>query len=108
MVRLGERYEAGVAAAIARHGLDWHVTRIGCRVEYGFCPQPPHTGAEAAAAFDGALDAFMHLYMLNRGILLTPFHMMALMCPATSEQDVDRHTAVFEEAASELAGGWNV
>jgi glutamate-1-semialdehyde 2,1-aminomutase len=105
MIELGERFEAGVNGAIERHGVDWHATRIGCRVEYLFCPTPPHTGAEAHDAFDTALDAYMHLFMLNRGILITPFHMMALMCPATTEQDVDRHTAVFEEAVAELAAG---
>jgi glutamate-1-semialdehyde 2,1-aminomutase len=104
MIRLGARFEEGVVGAIEEHGLDWHATRIGCRVEYLFCPERPRTGLEAHDAFDTGLDAFMHLYMLNRGILITPFHMMALMCPATSEQDVDRHTAVFQEAAKELAG----
>jgi glutamate-1-semialdehyde 2,1-aminomutase len=103
MIRLGQRFEEGVVAAIEEHGLDWHATRIGCRVEYLFCPERPRTGLEAYEAFDTGLDAFMHLYMLNRGILITPFHMMALMCPATTEQDVDRHTAVFREAARELA-----
>jgi len=67
-----------------------------------FAPQPSRTGAEAAAAFDPALDALLHLYALNRGVLMTPFHMMALMSPATTAADVDRHTAIFEEAAAEL------
>ena len=67
-----------------------------------FAPARPRTGAEAAAAFDPELDRLMHLYMLNRGVLLTPFHMMALMSPATTEEHVDAHTAAFEEAASEL------
>ncbi|MGZ4390185.1 MAG: transaminase, partial [Gaiellaceae bacterium] len=103
MIALGERFEAGVAGAIERHGLLWHVTRLGCRVEYLFRPERPRTGSEAAASGDEALDRFMHLYMLNRGILLTPFHNMALMSPATTEADVDLHTAVFDEAAAELA-----
>jgi glutamate-1-semialdehyde aminotransferase len=67
-----------------------------------FAPNRPRTSAEAAAAFDPALDRLMHLYMLNRGVLLTPFHMMALMSPATAEEQVDAHTAAFNEAASEL------
>ena len=62
----------------------------------------PLNGSEALASADPALDQFMHLYALNRGILLTPFHMMALMSPATSEADVDAHTAVFESAVREL------
>jgi glutamate-1-semialdehyde 2,1-aminomutase len=103
MIALGERFEAGVQSAIDRHELPWHVTRLGCRVEYLFRPERPRTGSEAAAGSHAELDRFVHLYALNRGILLTPFHNMALMSPATTEADVDRHTAVFEEATSELA-----
>src|SRR5829696_2847676 len=95
MITLGGRFEAGVAGAIERHGLPWHVTRLGCRVEYLFRPGRPRTGAEAAAGGDAELDRLAHLWALNRGILLTPFHNMALMCPATTEEDVDRHTDVF-------------
>jgi glutamate-1-semialdehyde 2,1-aminomutase len=102
MIALGERFEAGVKDVIATHGLDWHVTRLGCRVEYLFHAEPARTGAQAAAAGDEALDRFIHLYALNRGILLTPFHNMALMSPATTEADVDRHTEVFDAAAREL------
>ena len=103
MIALGERFEAGVAGAIDRHALRWHVTRLGCRVEYLFRPERPRTGSEAAAAGDPELDRLVHLYALNRGILLTPFHNMALMSPATTEADVDLHTRVFDEAAGELA-----
>jgi glutamate-1-semialdehyde 2,1-aminomutase len=79
----------------------WTVQRLGCRAEYWFCP-PPRTGAEAAAAVDHELDGFMHLYALNRGILLTPFHNMALLCPAHTAADVDHHTEVFAAAVDEL------
>jgi len=102
MIRLGERFEAGVAGVIERYDLPWHVVRLGCRVEYLFRRERARTGAEAAAGGDPELDRFIHLYALNRGILLTPFHNMALMSPATTEADVDTHTAVFEESASEL------
>jgi glutamate-1-semialdehyde 2,1-aminomutase len=102
MIALAERFEAGVREAIAAHDLDWHVTRLGCRVEYMFAARPSRTGAEALAAFDPALDALLHLYALNRGVLMTPFHMMALMSPATTAADVDRHTAVLHEVAGEL------
>lgn len=104
MVALGERFEAGVAEIIAREDLPWHVVRIGARLEYLFVRERPRNGGAAGAAMDRDLDAWMHLYMLNRGILMTPFHMMALMSPATSEDDVDRHTAVFGEAVAELFG----
>jgi glutamate-1-semialdehyde 2,1-aminomutase len=102
MIALGGRFEAGVADVIERHALPWHVVRLGCRVEYLFRAEPARTGAEAAAGGDPWLDRFIHLYALNRGILLTPFHNMALMSPATTEADVDLHSAVFEEAVAEL------
>ena len=102
MIKLGERFESAVADAISEHGLPWHVTRLGCRAEYMFAPERPRTGGEAASEFDPELDALLHLYMLNRGVLMTPFHMMALMSPATSADDVDAHTAAFNEAAAEL------
>lgn len=102
MIRMGERFERGVQEVIAEYGLAWTVTRLGCRAEYMLGAERPRSGAEAAAAFDTELDALLHLYMLNRGILMTPFHMMALMCPETSETDVDAHTRVLGEAATEL------
>ena len=103
MIDLGERFEAGVAGVIERHGLPWHVTRLGCRVEYLFRPERPLNGSEAAAGGNAELDRLIHLYALNRGILLTPFHNMALMSPATTEADVDLHTEVFDQAAGEIA-----
>lgn len=102
MIALGERFAAGVATGIARHRAPWSVTRIGCRAEYVFLPHSPRRGGEAAAAVDHELERLMHLYALNRGILLTPFHNMALMSPATRPEDVDSHTAVFAQALAEL------
>jgi glutamate-1-semialdehyde 2,1-aminomutase len=102
MIALGERWAAGVKEAIDRHGLPWDVQRLGCRAEYWFTPAPPRNGGEAAAADDHELARFTHLYALNRGILLTPFHNMALMSPATGEDDVDAHSRVFDEMCGEL------
>jgi glutamate-1-semialdehyde 2,1-aminomutase len=102
MISLAERFERGVEDVIARLSLPWHVTRLGCRVEYRFHPDPPRSGSEAQAGEDAQLDRLIHLYLLNRGVLMTPFHNMALMCPSTSEADVDKHTEIFEEAAAEL------
>ena len=76
--------------------------RIGCRAEYWFCPERPKNGSEAADAIDGDLDRYMHLAALNRGILMTPFHNMALMSPATTEADIDRHSEVFRENVAAL------
>ncbi|MDH4103910.1 MAG: aspartate aminotransferase family protein [Thermoleophilia bacterium] len=104
MIPLAERWTQGVETGIAEAGLAWHVTRLGCRAEYLFGPDRPRNGAEAHAAGNVELERYMHLYALNRGILLTPFHNMALMSPATTEVDVDVHTEVFREAALELSG----
>jgi len=105
MIVLGERFEQGVQGVIESRDLPWHVVRLGCRVEYLFRPERARTGTEAAAGQDDELDAFIHLFLLNRGILMTPFHNMALMSPATTPEDVDRHTEVFGQAADELVGG---
>ncbi len=105
MFRLAERFEAGVTATIAEQGLPWVVQRLGARVEYWFRDKPPANGGEAAASSDPELDRYMHLASLNRGILMTPFHNMALMSPATTDDDVDRHTAVFRDSVTALLGG---
>jgi glutamate-1-semialdehyde 2,1-aminomutase len=104
MTALAERFADGVAGVIARHGLPWSVTRLGARAEYRFARPAPRTGTEAAAADDPALDDYLHTFMANRGVLLTPFHNMALMCPDSSPADVDLHTELFGAAVRELLG----
>ena len=103
-IPLAARFADGVREVVARHGAPWHVTQLGCRAEYAFTPEPPRNGSEAHAAADHELERFLHLHALNRGVLLTPFHNMALMAPATTAADVDRHTEVFDEALAELFG----
>ena len=102
-IALATRWTVGVAEVIANAGLPWHVQQLGCRAEYWFCP-PPRNGGEAAAAVDHELDAFMHLWCMNRGVLLAPFHNMALMAPATTVADVDRHSETFASAVAALLG----
>ncbi len=97
-IPLAERFARGVEGVIAEECLPWIVKRLGCRVEYWFRPAPPRNGGEAAAATDPELERYMHLAALNRGILLTPFHNMALLAPAVTEADVDRHTEVFRDS----------
>jgi glutamate-1-semialdehyde 2,1-aminomutase len=104
MIDMAKSFEAGVNRVIASHGMPWNSVRLGCRVEYHFRAEPPRNGSEAVAADDRILGRYMHLHALNRGLLLTPFHNMALMCPATTEADIDRHTAAFEEAVAALNG----
>jgi glutamate-1-semialdehyde 2,1-aminomutase len=103
-IPLAERFTAGVEGVVAEHGLPWNVTQLGCRAEYRFQPEPARNGTDAHRASDPELERYLHLHALNRGVLLTPFHNMALMSPETTEADVDRHTEVFGEAAAELAG----
>ena len=104
MVPLAQRFEGGVETAIRKHGAPWHVVRLGARVEYRYAPTPPRNGSEALAAKDPELDRLVHLYLLNRGILMTPFHTMALMSPSTRTSDVDLHSRLLDELLSELLG----
>jgi glutamate-1-semialdehyde 2,1-aminomutase len=102
MVALGGRWAEGVESVVEAHGLPWHVSRLGCRVEYHFAPDRPRNGSEAAAQADFELERFIHLFALNRGILLFPFFNKGLLCPAHSEADVDRHSEVLAAAVSAL------
>ncbi len=102
MSALRERFVAGVEEALERHSVPWSVVSLGARAEYRFAAAPPRTGAESAAAGDREVEEYLHLYLLNRGVLITPFHNMALMCPATTEAQVDRHSEAFTAAVEEL------
>ena len=104
MIPLAERWQRGVEDAIRTAGAPWHVTRLGARAEYHFRPTPPRTGAEQAAHADPELERLLHLWAMNRGVLMTPFHNMALMSPATTQADVDRHTELFATAVEALFG----
>jgi len=103
MIPLARRFNDGIANEIRAHHLLWNVIQLGARAEYTFAAKPPRNGGESAAAADFELERFLHLYALNRGVLLTPFHNMALMSPATTEVDIDAHTKVFASAAAELS-----
>jgi glutamate-1-semialdehyde 2,1-aminomutase len=102
MLPLAERWERGVRESIGRHGAPWSVTRLGARAEYHFMPDPPRDGADQIAHADPELERLLHLWVMNRGVLMTPFHNMALMSPVTTEADVDRHTAAFDDAVRAL------
>jgi glutamate-1-semialdehyde 2,1-aminomutase len=102
MVELASDFTAGVQATLDRTGIPWSVTRLGARAEYRFTAPAPRSGSASAAAGDERLDEYLHLFMANRGILVTPFHNMALMCPDTSPDDVALHTALFAEAVDTL------
>lgn len=102
MAATAARYTDGVQGLIDRHGLPWSVTRLGARSEYRFRSPAPRTGGESHAATDTELEDVLHLFLVNRGILLTPFHNMALMAPTTTAADVDAHLAVLGEAVEAL------
>ncbi len=104
MIALATRFTEGVQAVLDEYDVPWSISRLGARAEYRFVRPAPRTGEESAAAADDELDAYLHLAMCNRGILMTPFHNMALMCPDTSVADVDTHTAVFREVVGALRG----
>jgi glutamate-1-semialdehyde 2,1-aminomutase len=102
MEALAGEFASGVAATVAAHGLAWSITQLGARCEYRFASPAPRDGGSSARAADAELEEYLHLYGINRGVLLTPFHNMALMCPATTREDVARHRSVFEAAVGEL------
>lgn len=96
------RLAGGLRTVIARHGLPWCVTQVGARCEFQFCATPPRNGSEAGAAMDADLEQAIHLALLNRGAMITPFHNMMLVCPDTTDADVDRLMAAFDEVLAEL------
>jgi len=102
MIEVATRFREGVEKVLAQTGVPWTIVQLGARAEYRFVDRAPRTGTESAAADDDVLEDYLHLFMANRGLLLTPFHNMALMCPTTTESDVDRHTELFAEALAAL------
>jgi len=102
MIPLAERFNEGVERIIQQTGVPWHTVRLGTRVEYRFGAKPPRNGAEAIAAKDPLLNKYVHLYDLNHGILLTPFHNMALMSPYSTRNDVDLHTRIFQDSVEQI------
>lgn len=104
MIGLATAFTDGVQHTLDTLDVPWSVSQLGARAEYRFARPAPRTGEESAEAADGELDAYLHLAMCNRGILMTPFHNMALMCPATTRADVDRHTETFREVIGALVG----
>jgi glutamate-1-semialdehyde 2,1-aminomutase len=102
MLALAQRLVKGIEGVIAAQGLPWHVTNVGARVEFVCAEKPPINGNEARAAMHPKLEAAIHLYLANRGILLAPFHNMMLLSPVTQEGQVDRLVLVLNEAVGEL------
>jgi glutamate-1-semialdehyde 2,1-aminomutase len=104
MFALCERFVDGVRDVLTASDVPWSIVPLGARAELAFAAEPPLSGGASAALHDAELEDVLHLFLLNRGVMITPFHNMALMSPATTADDVDRHTDVFREAVEALAG----
>ncbi|UKK85110.1 aspartate aminotransferase family protein [Sphingopyxis sp. BSN-002] len=102
MLRGAARLVTGLETEIANAGLDWHVTQVGARVEFLTCPAPPRNGGEAKAAMHPELEAAIHLFLANRGILLAPFHNMMLVSPVTGDDQIDRLVGGFADCIKAL------
>ncbi|MEY4989750.1 MAG: hypothetical protein RI933_1383 [Actinomycetota bacterium] len=102
MIDLATYFTDGVNALFDKYQLNWSINQLGARAEYRFAKPYPKNGTAAHEAADYELEDFLHLYLANRGVLLTPFHNMALMCPTTTKADIDVHNQVFEAAIKEL------
>ncbi|MCA0207619.1 MAG: aspartate aminotransferase family protein [Proteobacteria bacterium] len=102
MLRGAARLVGGLEQAIAAAGLDWHVAQVGARVEFLTCPMPPRNGGEAKAAMHPELEAAIHLFLANRGILLAPFHNMMLVSPVTGDDQIDRLVGTFADCVRAL------
>jgi len=105
MIQTATYFAGGVQSVIDQYSLPWSLSQLGARAEYRFASPAPRNGTQSAASADAELEDLIHLYLLNRGIALTPFHNMALMSPVTSMADVDLHHSVFGAAIAEITGG---
>ncbi len=104
MLARAARLADGLRQTIAHHRLPWCVSQVGARTEFQFCSTPPLNGTQASAAMNPELEHAIHLFLLNRDVLITPFHNMMLVCPDTSQADVQRLLAAFDAALTALTG----
>jgi glutamate-1-semialdehyde 2,1-aminomutase len=89
LLKLARRLERAIADVIIKYGAPWHVVRVGARVEFMCSPDRPRNGGEAGLIIHRPIDMAIHHYLLNRGVVITPFHNMLLVCPATTEAHVE-------------------
>ncbi len=88
LIVLARRLERGIADVIIKYEVPWHVTRVGARVEFMCCEVRPRNGLQASKVIHQPIDQAVHHYLLNRGVVITPFHNMMLICPATNEKHI--------------------
>ena len=102
MLTLARQLERGIADIINKHTVDWHVTRVGTRVEFMCTPRPPRNGFEASQLINRPIDQAVHQFLLNRGVVITPFHNMMLISPETKPPDVATLLTHFDQCLNEL------
>ncbi len=102
LIALAKKLEKGIADVIVKYSLPWHVVRVGARVEFMCSPNRPRNGGEAAQLIHRPIDQAVHHYLLNRGVIITPFHNMMLICPATTGDHVEHLVRRLDECACEL------
>jgi glutamate-1-semialdehyde aminotransferase len=105
MIAIASRWADGAEEVFTRRSVGWSVTRLGARAEYHFTPEAPRSGGEAAAAVHHEMERYLHLHALNRGIIMTPFHNMALFSPATPSSAADQHSEALDAAVAALIEG---
>jgi glutamate-1-semialdehyde 2,1-aminomutase len=105
MLDLAQVLENSIRELIIKHGVDWHVTRVGARVEFMCCPTPPQNGFEASQLIHQPIDEAVHQYLLNRGVVITPFHNMMLICPATTRDNIRTLIDTLDDCIAELKSG---
>ena len=102
MVALADRLAERLRTVSAQSGLDWFVACLGARVEIMYGADEPRNASDVARARDAMLEALLHVYLMNRGVLITPFHSMLLTCPATTGEDIGLCEDVMETFCREL------
>ncbi len=107
LLALAQTLETAIRELIIKHGMDWHVTRVGARVEFMCCPNRPRNGLEASKLIHQPIDEAVHQFLLNRGVIITPFHNMMLVCPATTDQHIHLLANTLDACMTELKSGEN-
>jgi len=102
MISLAERLEEGLERLIGQEQLPWHVQRVGARLEVGFTRRPPRTGRQSVDALPALLPEAVRLYLLNRGLIITPFHNMMLLSPETPVAAVDQLVSTWTQCVADL------
>jgi len=105
MTALAAELAGRAREVIAAHRLPWYVAQVGARMETMYTADPPRDASDVRRGRDGVLESLLHVYFMNRGVLITPFHSMLLMCPASQRADGDRYVEVLQSFCTDLVAG---